>query len=115
MQKSRTCTACGGKTRPGSKVYGSGYCSCHAKKPNDIYVGNFLSVYRVRPENEGENSDDEDDKEDLVVTAGDLAQACDTHVPVHRRRHEKRQMVSAPQPHRGCHRTGEDALENASV
>ena len=46
------------------------------------YVGNFLSVYRVRPENEGENSDDEDDKEDLVVTAGDLGQACDTHVPV---------------------------------
>ena len=46
------------------------------------YVGNFLSVYRVRPENEGENSDDEDDTEDLVVTAGDLAQACDTHVPV---------------------------------
>ena len=36
------------------------------------YVGNFLSVYRVRPENEGENSDDEDDKEDLVVTAGDF-------------------------------------------
>ena len=46
------------------------------------YVGNFLSVYRVRPENEGENSDDEDDTEDLVVTAGDLTQACDTHVPV---------------------------------
>ena len=45
------------------------------------YVGNFLSVYRVRPENEGENSDDEDDTENLVVTAGDLAQACDTHVP----------------------------------
>ena len=40
-------------------------------------------MYRVRPENEGENSDDEDDTEDLVVTAGDLAQACDTHVPVH--------------------------------
>ena len=31
-----------------------------------------------------------------------------------RRRHEKRQVVSAPQPHRGCHGTCEDALENAS-
>eukprot|EP00438_Fugacium_kawagutii_P001459 Skav211876 [mRNA] locus=scaffold1431:374175:389938:+ [translate_table: standard] len=46
------------------------------------YVGNFLAVYRVRPENEGENSDDEDDTDNLVVTAGDLAQACDTHVPL---------------------------------
>ena len=82
MQKSHTCTACGGKRQPGNKIYGSGYCICHPKKPNDIYVGNFLSVYRVRPENEGENSDDEDDKEDLVVSAGDLAQTCDTHVPV---------------------------------
>ena len=82
MQKSHTCTACGGKRQPGNKIYGSGYCICHPKKPNDIYVGNFLSVYRVRPENEGENSDDEDDKEDLVVSAGDLAQTRDTHVPV---------------------------------
>ena len=46
------------------------------------YVGNFLAVYRVRPENEGENSDDEDDNDALVVTAGELAKACDTHVPV---------------------------------
>eukprot|EP00435_Cladocopium_sp_Y103_P056413 s279_g19.t1 len=29
----------------------------------------------------GENSDDEDDTEDLVVSASDLAHACDTHVP----------------------------------
>eukprot|EP00438_Fugacium_kawagutii_P008899 Skav215707 [mRNA] locus=scaffold2573:242958:252224:+ [translate_table: standard] len=46
------------------------------------YVGNFLAVYRVRPENEVDNSDDEDDKDNLVVTAGELAQACDTQVPV---------------------------------
>eukprot|EP00438_Fugacium_kawagutii_P017484 Skav217980 [mRNA] locus=scaffold496:402099:408191:- [translate_table: standard] len=46
------------------------------------YVGNFLAVYRVRPESEAENSDDEDDNDNLVVTAGELAQACDTHVPV---------------------------------
>ena len=43
-------------------------------------VSNFLGVYRVRPDTEGENSDDEDDHEDLVVTAELLAQACETHV-----------------------------------
>ena len=43
------------------------------------YVGNFLSVYRVRPEMEAENSNDEDDHEDLVVAAEKLAQACETH------------------------------------
>lgn len=44
------------------------------------HVSNFLGVYRVRPDTEGENSDDEDDHEDLVVTAELLAQACETHV-----------------------------------
>ena len=45
------------------------------------YVGNFLSVYRVRPDNEGENSDDEDDATELVVTPEKLVEACQTQVP----------------------------------
>ena len=44
------------------------------------YVGNFLSVYRVRPDNEGENSDDEDDATELVVTPEKLVEACQTQV-----------------------------------
>ena len=46
------------------------------------YVGNFLSVYRVRPETELHNSDNEDDKEELVVTDELLGIACQTHVAV---------------------------------
>ena len=46
------------------------------------YVGNFLSVYRVRPDNEGENSDDEDDATELVVTPEKLVEACQTQVPL---------------------------------
>ena len=46
------------------------------------YVGNFLTIYRVRPDNEGENSDDEDDATALVVTAEQLGEACQTQVPV---------------------------------
>ena len=46
------------------------------------YVGNFLSVYRVRPETELDNSDNEDDKEELVVTEELLGIACQTHVAV---------------------------------
>ena len=49
------------------------------------YVGNFLSVYRVRPESELDNSDSEDDNEDneeLVATEELLGAACQTHVAV---------------------------------
>ena len=44
------------------------------------YVGNFLAVYRVRPETEAENSDDEDDTDELVVSAAELPEACNTYV-----------------------------------
>ena len=44
------------------------------------YVGNFLSVYRVRPENEAENSDDEEDADKLTVTVSDLGQAYETQL-----------------------------------
>ena len=44
------------------------------------YVGNFLAVYRVRPEMEAENSDDEDDTDDLFVSAAKLPEACNTHI-----------------------------------
>ena len=46
------------------------------------YVGNFLAVYRVRPEADMENSDNEDDKEELTVTEELITEACQTHVPV---------------------------------
>ena len=62
------------------------------------YVGNFLGVYRVRPENEGENSDDEDDAEELVVTEQDLPQACKTYVAGPDNETEKKGKWSA---HRG--------------
>ena len=46
------------------------------------YVGNFLAVYRVRPEHEAETATTKMIiTNDLVVGAGDLEKACDTPVP----------------------------------
>ena len=46
------------------------------------HVGNFLSVYRVRPnEGEGANSDNSDVDEALDLTASDAARALQTQVP----------------------------------
>ena len=53
------------------------------------YVGNFLSVYRVRPDTELDNSDNEDDNEDLVVTEELLGVACQTHVAVEEDNHKE--------------------------
>ena len=70
------------------------------------YVGNFLSVYRVRPDTELDNSDNEDDNEELVVTEELLGVACQTHVAVE----EDNQKESKWSTHR---RLLVDALQRA--
>ena len=58
-----------------------GMATAVALRRNQTLRGKFLVSVSCASGKRRENSDDEDDKEDLVVTAGDLAQACDTHVP----------------------------------